>query len=805
MPRFVKLVIGIFGTLILIIVVTLYLGIRLLKQSLPGTRGTVVLQAVQAPVQVYRDWYGVPHIFAQNEADLFFAMGYVMAQDRLWQMDLNRRAATGTLSEVFGPRTLAFDQLIRTIGIPKIAHEIGKNISAESRLLLTAYADGINAFLRRNSKRLPIEFSLMQYTPLPWEIEHSLAYQRLMAWSLEMGWRVDPVFGEILARVGARKTNEILPDYPDDAPVVVAGNYDLLQQLQTRLTHISRNLLNNMGFIGPGMGSNAWVVAGSRSATGKPLLANDPHLIHRCPSLWYEIHLKAPGIDCYGVALPGVPGIVIGHNQAIAWGMTNVMADGCDFYVEKINPNNQDQYLYQNRWHDITTIAEEIRVKDQPPFSLITRFTNQGPIISDLHPLLKDSPQVISLKWNGQMVSDEILAGYKIIKAKNWQDFKDALQYFSVPAQNYVYADSAGNIGYYCVGAVPIRRNGKGLLPGQGWNNRHEWKSRIPFERLPQLFNPPEGIIVTANNKVVDDRYPYFISSYWEPPYRTERIRELLSAKEKFNATDFMAIQSDVYSKHAQFLMPKILEVLPRFKKDTGLRNYFCKSLQTWNLKLAQDLVAPTIFEIFLTRLYKNIFLDEMGDSLYHQFLELPNIPIRVSDKLIAKGTSDWFDDVTTPNIKETMTDVIYRSLEETFDFLATEQGKKLYQWRWGKIHSVTFEHALGRLKPLNRLFNIGPFDLGGSHTSINNASYLLNGNNFHAIVGPSMRQIVDCSDMKKSFMVIPTGQSGHPLSKHFKDQTPLWLNGEYHYAITDSLTIVNSGFDHLLLKPAEK
>lgn len=803
MPRFVKIVSGILGLILVVAVVVFSLGNRLIKKSLPQTAGTLEVQGLQFSVKVFRDHSGVPHIFAQNETDLFLAMGFVVAQDRLWQMDINRRAATGTLSEVFGSRTLEIDRLIRTIGIPKVASELSSSIATQSRTLLAAYAAGVNAFLNQNKNRLPIEFVLLHYQPQQWKIEHSLAYQRLMAWSLELAWRVDPVFGELTEKLGIAKTNQILPDYPASAPTIVTGQFNKFLHLQNQINNFAHCLFELFGITGSGLGSNCWVISGVHTATGKPMLANDPHLVHQNPSTWYEVHLKSPGIDCYGVCLPGIPGIVIGHNQSITWGLTNVMADGCDFFVENLNPENGNQYLYQNRWFDLTKITEAIPVKDQPSVNLVTRFTHQGPLISDLHSLLKNSSKAISLKWTGHLISDETLACYKIIKAQNWDGFIEGLKHFSVPAQNYIYADTAGNIGYYCAGSIPIRRGGNGLIPQPGWTKNFEWLTSIPFQQLPHVFNPGEGIIVSANNKVVD-KYPYFISSYWEPAYRAQRISDLLSMKNKFNIDDFKAIQYDQFSKHAQFLLPKILEVLPRFEQDTKLKAYFYHSLQSWDLNLDAEAVAPTIFEVFLTRLYKNIFLDELGDSLFYHFLELPNIPIRITDKLIAEGNSDWFDNILTPEVRETMQDIILVSLEETFNYLQTQFGATIHNWRWGNIHSLTLKHALGKQQPWDKLFNIGPFPLGGSYTSVNNAGFIPNKNDFHTIVGPSMRQIVDLSDRKNSLIMITTGQSGHPLSKHFKDQTPLLINGGYHRAITDSIEIHNSDFDLLILTPLD-
>lgn len=802
MPRIVKIIIGILIVIFFITAVVIFLGIRLLRQSLPRTDGTEQVTGLNHSVKVYRDSFGVPHIFAQNEADLFFAMGYVVSQDRLWQMDLNRRAATGTLSEIFGTRTLETDKLIRTLGLPKIANQLTVNISAQAKEILMAYTAGINAFIHHHEHRLPNEFALLRYKSRPWKIEHSLAYQRLMAWSLEMAWRVDPVFGELAAKVGDKKLVEILPDYPDNDPAIIKAYYSEFSKLQKTINDIAQNLLSLTGFFGIGMGSNSWIVAGDHTNTGKPMLANDPHLVLQNPSIWYEIHLTAPGIDCYGVSLPGIPGIIMGQNQSIAWGLTNAMADGCDFFIEKINPVSQDQYLYQEKWHDTEKSEEEIFIQDQPPCTLITRSTHHGPIISDLHPALKDSSKVVSLKWNGYLMSDEVLAFAKIMKAKNWAEFIAGLQYFSIPTQNYIFADVAGNIGYYCAGSIPIRFQGSGLLPQPGWINDFEWKDSIPFERLPHLFNPISGLIITANHKVIDDNYPYFISTYWEPPYRAQRIKEFLTRKPKLSTDDFKKIQIDQYSKHAQFLIPFILQVMPTLDLNSKIHQYLYNELKKWDFNLNAQSVAPTIFEIFLIKLFKNIFLDEMGDTLFYHFLELPNIPIRVTDNLLTKGASQWFDNVATPDTIETLPDIIKQTLEETFQHLESNSDHTIYNLRWGNVHTLTFEHALGKTKPLDRLFNIGPFPAGGSCTSINNASYALTQNNFKVIVGPSMRQIMDLSNRKNSIIVITTGQCGHPLSKHYKDQTPLWLNGRYHNAITDSLEICNSGFDLLILKP---
>lgn len=802
MPRSAKIFIGIVGMVFIITLVVVIQGVRLNKESLPQTNGTLVVPGLNFPVHVYRDSFGVPHISAETEDDLFFALGFVTSQDRLWQLDINRRAATGTLSEIFGTETLPYDRLIRMIGLPGIANQLTQALSPESKNVTTAYAAGINAFLDMNKKLLPTEFIIMKYEPQPWEISHSLAFQRLMAWALEMAWRVDPVFGELTERLGFQKVKEILPQYPEKTTIVVDRPYLDWSKVQKTFAFFTDRSLIVPGFFRAGSGSNSWVVSGKRSLTGKPILANDPHLAIQNPSIWYQVHLKAPGIDCYGVCLPGLPGIVIGHNQAIAWGLTNVMADGCDFFIENLNPNNPDQYFYQGKWQQLQHRKEIIIVKDRSPDTLIVRSTDHGPVISDLHPVFMDTSRAITMKWSGRFISDEMLASYKILKAKNWDQFLEGLKYFSVPPQNYVYADTMGNIGYYCTGLIPIRNSGNGLIPQPGWNNRFEWRDRIPFPELPHLFNPPENYIVTANNKIISDRYPYFISTYWEPSYRAERIQQLLLTKEQLSLSDFKSMQMDIFSKHAEFIMPKILEILPQFEDSSQLRKYFSFSLKTWNLQLDKKSVGAAIFEIFLTKLFKNIYQDEMGDSLFQNFLALPNIPIRITDQLISRGTSEWFDNIHTPDVKETIDQVFLSSFEETYHYLESNFGDSVYDWQWGNLHQLNFEHPLGKAKPLDKLFNIGPFPVDGSYTSVNNAGYFLDKNDFHVNIGPSLRQIVDLSDMNNSISVITTGQSGHPLSKHYKDQAPLWLSGEYHQSFMDSATIQHSNFDLLILTP---
>lgn len=802
MPRVAKVVLGIIGMAILVLVITFFLGVRLVKKSLPQKKGFLEVRGIQQPVRVFRDGSGVPHIFAENDEDLYFAMGYVVAQDRLWQMDINRRSAMGEMSEIYGKNALPLDKLIHTIGIPDIAKRLKQFISPESKLILDAYARGVNAFITSHFEQLPIEFVLLKYQPEPWKVEHSLAYQRLMAWGLEMAWRVDPVYGQLLEKVGYEKLTEIIPEYWDGEVILGLAHTDKINLSENLFLKLNNEFSNLNELFGSGLGSNRWVVSGKRTKTGKPLLANDPHLALVNPGVWYEIHLHAPGIDCYGVSLPGIPGIVIGRNNAVAWGLTNVMADGCDFFVEKMNPENPDQYLYRGRWFETLQEEREIRVKDEPPVVFKIRSTNQGPIVSDVFPSIRDTNVTISMRWAGFSESDEMRAFSTINRANNWDEFINGLQHFAVPAQNFVFADTAGNVGYYCAGNIPIRRNGTGLVPQPGWTKRYEWKEWIPFGKLPHAFNPSEREIVTANNKVTTNRYPYFISSYWEPTYRATRIHELLAQYDSLETSDFQNIQMDQFSKHGQYILPHILKVLPEFEQSSRHRTFFVNTIKEWNCQMDTRSVGASIFEVFLIQLYENIYRDEMGDDLFQSFLRLPNIPIRVTDRLLAKGASSWFDNIHTADRGETIRDMLLLSLEHTFNFLQTNYGDKIFDWRWGKIHTITFEHPLGKKSPLKSIFNIGPFPIGGSETTINNATFRLDEHRFKTVAGPSMRQVVDLSPKNNSFMITTTGQSAHPLSNHFKDQSSKWLNGEFHPMLQDSVKICTSDFDLLVLKP---
>ena len=800
MRKFWRYIAIIVSLLLVILIVMFIWASNKYRASLPVTSGTFYIDGIQSDVEVYYDEWGIPHIFAENEKDLFFVQGYVTAQNRLWQMDLSRRLAYGELSEIVGDSGIGIDRFFKMLGLHRMAEKIAPTISGESRLMLESYAAGVNSFIENNSDKMPLEFTLLQYKPDTWTIEHSLAYLRMMGWSLSMGWYVDPALGMLEEKVGTKMLAEIMPGYEDEWSSIISGSKPLFSSLHESIFETVHELQTYMSIDRTHPGSNSWVVSGEKTVSGKPILANDPHLGLRAPSVWYEAHLSCPGIEVYGVTLPGLPGIVIGHNRSYGWGLTNVMADDIDFFVERIDPEDSLRYEYKGAYRKFKEYREVIRVKHADSIDVVVKESLHGPIISDIHSALKGSDRVVSMRWSGHDVSDEYKAYYKIMKGKNRDEFLDGLRHYQIPPQNFVYADTAGHIGYWCAGAIPIRKKGRGQLPLPGWSGEYDWCGYIPFDELPHLYDPPEKYIGTANNKIVNDSYPYYITSYWEPPYRASRIYELLRSSNDIDIEFIKMMQYDRKSHHAMFLMPYIRNVIDGMTVKDEMKAKMVSDFAKWNMIEDPELHEPSIFHVFLKKLYENIYKDEMGIKAFKMFKELTNIPIRATDRLIKKGESRWFDDVTTPDIIEERDDIIERSILDACDAIIEKYGERESDWSWGQIHRIVFDHALGKKKPLDIIFNIGPYELGGSETTINNAAYSFN-STFDVILGPSMRKIVDFANIDSALSIITTGQSGQPADKHYRDQAPLWVEGKYHRALMNHDQIKNGELDLVQFK----
>ncbi len=784
MSKFTKLIAGFSLILIVVLIAIIILSHKFITKSHPKLEGEIKLDMLIDSVYIYRDENGIPHIFTKNEHDLYFALGYVTAQDRLWQMDLSRRIASGKLSEIFGVQTIEIDKIFRTLGLANIAQRMQRYLSEKSIEILKLYSDGVNYFIRTHKGKYPIEFELLRYEPEEWTISDCLLISRLMAWQLNFSWWAEPVFSEILSRVGEEKFKKLIPKYPETAPLIIK------KYIPSTSKFVEANIKFReiFGLPSEGLGSNSWVVSGKKSVTGKPLLANDPHLPFSLPSIWYQVHLNDGVMDVVGVCIPGTPGIIIGRNNYIAWGLTNVMLDDTDFYIERLD-SSRTKYLYNGKWFDLKVREETIKVKGKGEHKFKVLSTHRGPIISDVYEFSFTeyipkpdtrfiTSQAVSMQWTGNLISDEILAFYKVARAKSWDEFREGLKFFTVPAQNFIYTDIYGNIGYYCAGKIPIRKKLNPLLLNPGETDEFDWVSFVPFNEQPNVFNPPEQYIATANNKVIEDNYPYYISYIWEPESRAIRINEVLTSKEKFSVDDFKKLQFDYFSHYAKEITLYIIKAFENVEIKEPLVSEGFQYLKNWKFNFSRDDIAGTIFSSFLISLMKNTFEDELGQELYERFIFYSGIPMRILKQLIVDGDTLWFDDVRTVDKREDMYEVIRKSFIESIFNLKNSLGDDISNWYWGRVHRLRLIHPLGLKSPFDKIFNLGPFEIGGAGTTVSNAGFSML-KPFDCVLGPSMRQIVDFSE-NFLYSIIPAGPSGQIMSRFYDSQTQLYLKGEY-------------------------
>lgn len=808
-PRY-SVLIGLTGVLIILAAITGGALYYLVTKSLPDIEGNSDVAGLSASVDIYRDPAGFPHILASSEYDAYVAAGYVHAQDRLWQMDLMRRFGQGRLSEVLGPRTVPIDRLMRTIGVHRIADSLLTTVSDQTRRILAAYSNGINAYLKEYDGRFPVEFDLLQYEPEPWEPLHSIILTRLMGWELGLSWWVDLTLGALRDRLGEQTARELFPTYDENAPVILPPNIATTAHHSPLLREGLLAAQRLLGSPGSAIGSNSWTVDSAHSLRGKPLLANDPHLLYMQPARWYVMHLHAPGLNVAGVTVPGVPVVVIGHNEHIAWGMTNVMADDVDFFIEDINPKDST-YHAAGRTLPLRVRTDSIFVRDSLPVVLQTHETARGPIISGVYPqrgvISKPSrfrsPPSISMRWSGQDASDEILAIYRMNHARDWQGFISALSTFGVPSQNFVYADVRGNIGYTAAGNIPVRAEGVSpQIPNDGSAVLEPWRGYIPFERLPRSYNPEGGMLITANNKIVED-YPWHISTLWESEARYLRIRQLLRQQPSFSAHDFSLMQMDVQSVYADTIRDAMVDALRQWPSRPVLLTRVMNRLAAWDCRMSTSSVEASIFNVTYTHLLRNTFGDELDSTLFDNYVFLANIPTRVLPRLLHDTGTVIFDDVRTPG-RETRQHILIRSITDAVAELRDRFGPDMRRWEWGEMHTVTFEHPLGEIKPLDRIFNVGPIAIGGNNTTVHTGEFSFT-DPYEARVGPSMRFVADLASPDSSYIILTTGQSGQPFSEHYADHTALWQSGATHRLIISTEAVRRAGWPRLELRPASQ
>jgi penicillin amidase len=788
--RFLK----IFGISILIFVVLLasilIVGYIYLRRSLPKLEGKITSPQLSSQVKVFWDNFQVPHIYAKNDKDLYFVLGYLHAQDRLFQIDLNLRSLRGKLAEIFGPDLIETDKFIRTVGFLRAAEESMKLLNNEEIILLESYCAGINKFIEENSNKLPMEFLILGYKPEKWTPVDCVGIGKLISWNQTEEWDKELIKAKLVKKLGDKRAQELFSPYIEDTPVIISGkrNYVAEEKISDFYWLNSLDLEKYSSFNVKSLfklpficrlavsGSNSWALSSNKSETGNVILANDPHMDTMIPSFFYEVHLVSDNTNVIGVTLPGSPVVVIGHNEHIAWGLTNSCADQQDLFIEKINPDNPDQFLYKGEWLDMEIKYENIKVKGENGFydlPIKIRSTIHGPLISDV---VEDIEENISLCWNASHPSNEFRAMYIINKADSFGEFMRGLKNFGTPSMNFTYGDDKGNIGYHLAGNIPIRAGGDGSVPVPGWDGEYDWLDFIPFEHLPKLINPDEGYIVTTNNKIIDD-YDFFITDMYEPGWRAKRVDEFLNEKEKFSIDDMKKLQSDEVSLPVRDITTDFLNTMAEGDLETDLEIKAYQILKKWDGNCSKDSIETTIAHIYMNFLSRNILSDNLGEKLFEDYYS--DFTSRVEILLLKDDNDFWIDDINTEKI-ESKKEIMLKSFQEAMAYLFKRYGDNIENWNWGKLHFVNLPHQLGKVKLLALILNSGKKEVGGSFNTVDKAEFDAVKEEFIVTTAPALRQIVDFSDLSNSQFIYAGGQSGNRLSSHYKDQFNLWTENRY-------------------------
>lgn len=762
--------------LLLLVVVLVAGGYFYLRTSLPKVSGEVRVEGLEGPVEIVRDADAVPHIYASSHADAVFGLGFVHAQDRLWQMEFQRRVGSGRLSEVIGEATVSTDRFIRTLGIEQAAESGLEALSPEARGLIDAYVAGINAYLAQRRGALPVEFLLLGFEPAPFEPVDVLVWAKMMAWDLGDNWSDELLRAQLVKQLAPADVSamiaELWPGYDDAATVVVPeGAAEYLRDLDVTA------LLELAGPPKPdGYGSNNWVLSGDVTATGKPILANDPHLSLQAPSLWYFAHLVAPGVNVMGATLPGTPAVLLGRTDRHAWGFTNNGADVQDLFLERLDPSDAGRYLTPDGSELFTTRQEVIKVKGQDDVVLQVRSTRHGPVISDVDSRSREvaggplggPDEVLAFSWTALAPGDRTIESVLGMNtATSWGEFEDALELFVAPMQNIVYADVDGVVAYYAPAHVPIRAGGIGAVPTRGWTGEGDWIGQVPFDALPHVVQPASGRIVTANQRVVPEDYPYYLTRDWTAPYRAERINALLDGQERATVDYSVATQLDQVSLMAREFVP--LAQNARAATDGA------KKLQAMLVGFDGDMVmgspAPLAFAAWYRRFAYSLYQDDLGPVTSSFFSLRPDLT-----RAILAGEPDWCDDKTTPGI-ETCEQMAALALDAAWTELVAAFGADTSKWSWGKAHQALQEHAVLGSTPLAPIANLRVPN-GGDGFSVDAAGYGLKFGNFDQTHGPGYRAVYDLAG-GGGWFIHGTGQSGNLLSRRYRDFMNRWQQGD--------------------------
>jgi len=770
------------------------------RRRLPQTDGTLSLPGLEAPVEIIRDRWGVPHIYADNLHDLFFAQGFVHAQDRLWQMEVNRRTATGRLSELFGEVALDTDRLTRTFGFRRLA-EADLDGAGQLRDVLEAYAAGVNGFLDQAGGRLPVEFTLLRHRPEPWTPLDSLAWTRVMLWNLSHAWAGELVRARLIEKLGSERAADLEPHYPERNPITLPQGVEF-----NRLTPDGMLEAAEGPFLGRGFGSNGWAVTGSRMTTGAPALCNDMHLPLRLPGIWYAVHLVAgPGGEQFnvtGVSLPGVPLVMVGHNAHVAWGMTLAFTDCEDLFVEKFHPEGPHRYEFRGEEQEAEVIHEPIHVKGRAePHVEEVVVTHHGPVISGVvdYPAQRLAVQSMALR-----PCPAIEGWFRLNRARTWDEFVAAMRLIEAPQLNVVYADVEGNIGYWVTGKVPVRAKGQGLVPAPGWSGEYEWVGEVPFEEMPHALNPGQGYVVSCNHRIVPDDYPHYLGSVWMNGYRARRIVDVFESKGTLSSDDFRAL-------HVDFHCIPGLELAARLEglsSPDPIVQAALDRLRAWDGNLTSESVAGTLYEVILHRLAHNLWEPALGRELLHQLLGEGIHPLLyASNEFHGQATVTALRMLDAPGsawVREAggRDALLLRSLGEALAHLKDTLGPAMGGWQWGRLHGAIFPHTLALQPPLDLVFNRGPYPIGGDTDTVCQTAYLPQDPYDVKAWAPSYRQIVDMGDLSRAVMACPPGQSGQLGSSHYDDLIEPWLKGEYQPMLWTREQVEQEAEGRLRLQP---
>ena len=763
------------------------------RMALPSTHGELTLGAAQGPIRIERDQHGIPTVVAQSARDAYFGLGVVHAQDRLWQLETHRRISAGRMAEVFGEAALEADRFLRALGVRRAAAEQWQRMPQDSKDVVLAYTAGINAVVAQARQARPPEFMILGIQAEPWEPVDTLAWAIMMAWDLGGNWSTELLRLRLALQLPVERINTLLPPYPGEAPLATADYAALFRGLKLDAGDRA-TAWQSLPDIAPpsgveGVGSNNWVLAGSRSSTGKPLLANDPHLKLSTPALWYFARLQAPGIRVAGATMPGLPLVVLGQNQHLAWGFTNTGPDVQDLYIEQIDPGQPNQYRTPQGWAPFETWAEVIKVKGKPDVPFVHRRTRHGPVISDagsvpdvLGP--RDSPRyALAMRWTAlDADNDSVGTSLAMQQATSVAHFMQAASGFVAPMQNMVVADQVGQIGLISPGRVPVRRPDndlKGLVPAPGWEPRYDWAGWVGADQTPRETNPERGFIATANQRVTAPGYPHFITSEWASPHRQLRIEQMLQAQAKHSLNDLAVMQADVRSLAA----PKLLPWLLKAPSDHPLAAAAQAQLAGFDGWMAADKAAPLIFWAWQRQLAQAVFLDDAGDTLWTRSLATRSFQDAL-ELVLARDDTSWCDDRRTPAV-ESCAQQSATAFKRALDELQARFGADVNRWQWGQAHQARSEHRpFSRVKALAGFFELRT-PVGGDTFTVNVSRVGLKPDpstgelylNEHAA---SLRALYDLADPAQSRVMHSTGQSGLFFSPHYRDFVEPWRQVAY-------------------------